>query len=389
MKVLLAGLAPLLFAFGLHTAYPKSAFAADNWNPIKVYAPGCNAVVFTQIPDMLDLFIGRQINVTDPQNGCKGNGTSLVLLKMDWRTYRLEILRTILQTPAEIFGGRGRIDSAYDPYVAKFNGEYWVAFECTISGIPALRAGTCMGPFDPLAPERGIDLSRTYVPVYTRYSDAMDESWSASDPKLLTYGGKLYLYWSSIWAKAPPGVRKRQWLMSATRGMELVQEAAGQHLLWGKGAGRPVAAYDPSLNVEVWGVDRADPRSNQTADMFSVTAINGVIYATAGVGGNGCLTPAGTSPGCYRLAISVSRTPLGVDVFNRHLLPENLLPSNTQDYTRFFQRPGGGLCLMGHFYKTSVNADPSRALPEGIYCIPLQPDSPILSIGRKLAAGSG
>jgi hypothetical protein len=355
-----------------------------------VHAEGCNATVFAQIPDMPDLFIGRLMNRTDPQDGCKGRGWSLVLLNMDWATHRLRLVRTILQTPVPVLNGM-RIDSAYDPYVVKFNGEYWVAFECAGKGIYG--GATCMGPFDPRQPDNGMDISRTYVIVQGLSSEPDDiYHYSASDPKLLTFHNRLYLYWSSIKWWKPPGGYGVQWLSIATRGMELRQEAGGQRLLWGVGAMGPVDAYDPSKNVEVWSGDTDDVRSNQTVDMFSIISLGGVIYATAGIGGNtdasppppterhpGCVVPDKTKEGCFRLAISWAATPLGNHIFNNHLAPERMLPSNTQEYARFYTEPGGALFLMGHFIKASPPTELSRAIADGVDFIPLPANSPIIT----------
>jgi len=352
-----------------------------------VYSPGCNAVVFAQFPDLPDLFVGRQINVTDPSNGCKGQGWSLVLLQMDWATHRFQILRAILKTPVSILDGSARIDSAYDPYIAKFNGEYWVAFECAGKGI--IGSATCIGPFDPH--QSGMDISRTYVIVQGRSAVPNDKyRYSASDPKLLTFRNRLYLYWTAIKSWVPAGISGHQWLSIAVRGMELTQEAGGRRLLWGARGGGPADAYDPSRNVEVWGGDPSDVRSNQTADMMSIMSIGDVIYATAGVGGNtdsspppvtephpGCVVPDNKKEGCFRLAISWSTTPLGVHVFNNNLAPERILPANTQEYARLYKQPDGRLFIMGRFMKALPPTDLSRAVPEGIDFIPLPANSPI------------
>jgi hypothetical protein len=377
----------LLGLAGLADLYPNAARAGAGLGALAVAAPGCNAVAFTQVPDMLDLFVGRKLNGADEQNGCAGKAWSLDLLRMDWNAHRLSVVQTILQTPASILGGRARLDSAYDPYAAKFRGEYWVAFECAGYEIPG--ASACMGPFDPRTPGNGIDLSRTYIVVYGRSSDPRDQfTYSASGPKLLVFGDRLYLYWTAVKYWTPPGRKDHQWLTIATRGMELVQDPSGKRLLWGKGANGPVASYDPARNAEVWGVDPADPRSNQTADMFSTAVVGKVIYATAGLGGSGCLTPLGTSSGCYRLAISVSTAPLGPHAFNQHLVPEDLLPANPQEYTRLFRQPSGEFCLMGQFLKPLPQSPAERSLPKGVHCIPLPANSPILKFGETIAVPS-
>jgi hypothetical protein len=211
-----------------------------------------------------------------------------------------------------------------------------------------------------------MDLSRTYVVVDGRSADPRDKFvYSASDPKLLAFGGRLYLYWTAVKYWYPPGARKRELINITTRGMELEQERTGLRRVWGKGSAGPVASYDPARNIQVWGVEPGDPRSSQTVDMFSIVPIGGRIYATAGVGGSGCLVPEGQSSGCFRPVISVSDIPLGRDIFNHHVLPEELLPSNAQDYLRIFRKPDGSLFMIGNFRKPNPSAAAERAVTPG------------------------
>ena len=196
--------------------------------------------------------------------------------------------------------------------------------------------------------------------------------YSASVPKLMVYQNRLYLYWSAIKLLARP---PRTWLDINTRGMELVQQPGGERGLWGRSAIGPVASYDPRLNVQVWGVDPNDPRSNQRAEMFSAKVINNVIYATGVLGGNGCLTVGDKSAGCSRLAISVSTRPLGHDAFNEHLVPEKLLPSNPVAYVRIIKLPDGSPALIGWFANRQRTGE--RSLARGMHILPLPQNSAI------------
>ncbi len=370
-------------------AFGKPAAAAARF--FKVNYPGCNADVFTQIPDMPDLFIGRQMNVTQA-NSCNGNGWSLVLLQMDWTTHQLKYVRTIFQTPAIVDDGSEQIKTAHDPYIAKFNGEYWIAFEC--AGKDIVGGSTCIGPFDPKQPSKGMDLNRTYVIVYGKSAIAGDKYfYSASDPKLLSFQNHLYLYWTAVKGWHPPGAKQHQWLSIATRGMELQQQTSGRRLVWGKGMDGPDDSYDPAHNVEVWGPNPNDPNSDQTVDMFSIMSVGNVIFATAGVGGNGeahapppppdiqhpgCVVPDPTKDGCFRIALAASTSPMGEHVFDGMLAPQNILPPNTQEYARLYRQPDGSLFLMARFFRKWPAPALYGLLPDGIDYIPLPANSPLV-----------
>jgi hypothetical protein len=93
----------------------------------------CNAVVFSQIPGQVDLFLGRARDYAAPGSRSKcepnrppGTVTSwLALYNMDWLTDTLNYVKDVLKPPLEIVVSAGRaalIKNVYDPSVVSYNG---------------------------------------------------------------------------------------------------------------------------------------------------------------------------------------------------------------------------------------------------------------------------
>jgi hypothetical protein len=315
----------------------------------------CNSVVFSQLPTDRDHFIGR---IGKNGGTCADvNPKSLALFQMNWGASTLHFERYILTPPLEIAakGETYRASNLYDPSVAFDSGELWVAFECAVDGL--VGASTCIGPFDF---EHGqIDAKR--VSLLVKSGDADPESpysYAASVPNLVLFKGRLYVYWSAI--KIEKATRK--WEIITIRGMELVKDPSEAARLWGAGSvGRPVASHDPSRNMEIVGIDSADPYSNQTADLKGAFAAQNSVYLFVSVGGKGpdgtqsCTTPKGTSPGCFRLEVLRSSVPLGTNSFIERLVSP-APPLNPADYQRALFAPDGTLKVIGEFFGLSSQA---------------------------------
>lgn len=122
---------------------------------------------------------------------------------VDFPTFKIE--QTVLDTTAKPFiqNGSYRLFTAYDPSIAWFRGRYWVAFECWgpdfLKISPYAKASACIGPLDK---DHNIITQEVRVLIMGG-KDRMDidnsiPSYSASAPKLLTFEGKMYVFWSSV-----------------------------------------------------------------------------------------------------------------------------------------------------------------------------------------------
>jgi len=343
--------------------------------------PLCNADSFAQIPTDPNLFLGR-VMLVSPQESCSGKNWSLALFRMDWASHELQFVRDVLVPTVSLASlPDSVVTTAYDPTVTLFDGTLWVAFEC--GGGPPKDGWTwgtssCVGPLDL---QNGIDTTRTTVVVHAGANPKGRVGYSSSVPKIFTFNNKMYLYWSSIQGE------NQHWLQSTTRGMELVVDRGK---VWGVGSpGVPVAAHDPQLNVEVMGVNPTDYRSNTVASIFGVFVDGGRLIATAGLGGSGaeagpeddssCHRPRAPRPGCFRLVIAESNTPLGVDIFNHSFLTLPRPPINPQVYTRIDRKPDGSLFLMGDSYDPRPNLPGQNTIPSGFWMYPFDLRSAVFS----------
>jgi hypothetical protein len=236
------------------------------------------------------------------------------------------------------------LTSAYDPAVANFGGELWIAFECAGPGI--VGSSTCMAPMDPRNFE--VDPSRIY-PVVNGDRNQPGNQFTASDPKLLAFGGRLYLYWTTI------AMNNHQWFGIATRGAELVEQP-GSRQLWVRGSGgRAIEAHDNRLSVRVWG----------HADMGSILQQGNQIFATAGKADGDCVRPSQEEAGCFQMEVAESSTPLGLDIFTRNTAPESRLPTNGHEYARLAREPNGQVFIIAHIVPHQIGSFQQRALASG------------------------
>lgn len=325
----------------------------------------CNSVVFAQIPGHPDYFLGR---IRGNPGSCLSTERQLwgiALFRMDWNTntliFRKEVFRPSTVVSAGVSAGATavRVHHSFDPSVVSYKGELWVAFECATG-----HTSTCVGPLD--WNTASIDPSRTTVVVQGNDADPRSGLlYSASVPNIFVFHNRLYVYWSAVRIRRAG----RIWRQITIRGMQLAQEPSGRRRIWGAGSpGVPVASHDPARNVEVLGLNPADPYANQSADVKGVYADRNYVYLITSLGGTGpdgratCLNPRGTSFGCYRMQIFRSPSPLGRDVFNPHPLVSPMLPLNPAAYQRPFTAPGGTLRILGMFYNAKAQYPQARNL---------------------------
>ena len=352
----------------------------DLSNSSVVSEPGCNATSFAQLPDSRSLFIGRQSITADGRlagvsgpNDCSGGDWEneaagkpydrwgLVLDFFDWGTKQFHIVKPLIDTSldprtgrsrAMITGGRMRgliIRSAYDASVARFGKNVFVAFECTFENGEAFhveQTSSCLAVYDPVS--RSIDMSRATVAVSGDRSG--DAFYVASLPRLLSVGSKLYLYWAATTLKEGRIIR------SAERGAELILNGEIPTVRGTKsGVAKPL---DPA-STEVWAPGNS-PSKNLISNVMSFAPQSGGFLALGAIGGTGCQSPAGTSPGCFRLVIKRSSDPLAPQSFNKAQSVGTMLPTNAQEYALPVMDPNGRWWILGHFVRP-LNADAARA----------------------------
>jgi hypothetical protein len=363
-----------LAAWSLFCTMPDLASAAPSWRQAQVInQPACNATAFSQIPGSAELFLGRyllnasgQIASGLPANDCSGaksNRWTLTLNRFDWSSGRMTVVKPILDTSlvpetklhrAMVAGGSQnglQLQSAYDPDVVAYNGLILVAFECLpYDGANYKVGGTsaCIGVYDPGA--QRINLARTKI-IVTGHNSA-DRFVGAAVPKLLVYGGKLYIYWSCITVNNNP----HKFLSIIVRGAQLEMGSNGEIV---PAAGGALLRADDPTTFAVWTPTEGDPKTDTTVDIRQVWSSGNAIYAMAGVGGSGCVEPADGQPGCFRLMVARADRPLGNQVFKPLSVA---LPTNPQVYAHLARNPSGASYLFGAFYRPIgefANSDPA------------------------------
>jgi hypothetical protein len=93
----------------------------------------CNASAsFAAITGQPNVFVGRVLGIGS-QSFCRaGNFTTqpaLGIFQMNWATNQMEFQNYLFVTPITINGIYVR--SSYDPSIMTYNGENWIAWECT------------------------------------------------------------------------------------------------------------------------------------------------------------------------------------------------------------------------------------------------------------------
>jgi hypothetical protein len=348
----------------------RPAFAQQTVNVTPVSVPSlCNSVAFEQIPGNSSYFIGRRI-INTTSDPCSGSNMALSLFQMDWGTHTLNLVRDILVPPITFSSQQVTVTSTYDPTIASFNGQLWLAFECMQSGTTL--AASCVAPMS--SSDFSVDTSRATLVVQggTYGSD----SYSASVPKIFVYQNNPYLYWSV--SHFTSGANGALLTDTTTRGAELTQEASGAMRLWVSGSGNvPVGTLDGSTTTEVLGTISTSSISNNVADSFDVLVSGSNVLLTSGVGGKGCTDGLSPAYACYRLAIRSAPSPLGQDIFNSSFLSNTPLPFNPGGYYKFIVDPNGNQYILGYFQPPITNGSPlpSNSVAVGQGMFPVQPQS--------------
>jgi hypothetical protein len=317
----------------------------------------CNSVVFSQLVSKPDLFVGRVENSKTTR--CDESLWTLGLFRIDWNRYRLVLVKHLIELPTVIQSNQELV-TAYDPHTAEFGDKTWVAFECGGKSIGLW--ATCVAPLH--KETEAIDVTRLTVVVTS--IDRATSGWlySASDPKLLTFAGSLYLYWTVVKIRgAPP-----HFDTLSARGMRLEQETGGLRRMWGQGSnGRPVITNDPIHTTLVATPDPVDPSANSSVDIFDVRQFDNRIFALAGVGGSGCTLPLSASRGCYRMQILEAPVPLPAGGFLKKNLPDVDLPRNPSQYSRFVNRTDGSLAILASYLDPVVREPGGYYFPKGLF----------------------
>jgi hypothetical protein len=343
----------------------------------------CNPT-FDQVPGHPDDFVGRGLAIGTLDychTALKGEVGFLALFKMDWQRHKLILHHKLLTPPLKTPSGVD-LHGAIDPYVASYNGEYWMAFECTVPGA----VSACMVP---LANDLSkVDLSRFSVAALGTIGPFGPKKQvvcleSASAPVLLSDAGGLYLYWQvDFFDNRSPAN------LMVTRGMQVKADSHGR--MWGVGSGgKPVATGDAKLTTVAHDVvhDNVanDAAANHVAITWDLVTVGGKILEIASIGGTSgpevCRSGHDNSPGCWRMSLSLADAPLGPNVFGKHpLAASSALPGNMASYPRVIVDPAGKHYLLGIFDPPKAAPPKDRAKPlveRGLFYFPFEPEEAV------------
>jgi hypothetical protein len=366
----------LLGTFLLLASGAFCAYGAEEGGALVLNTVGCNATALAQVPGTTDLFLGRQLLTAEGQiagaTDCSGgtqkakapgktyNHWALTLVSFNWTTHTFTLLKPLLDTSIDAASGKSRaqitggpmkgalIRSAYDPAIVRFDGTYFVVFECTLeSGSPYPVSGTssCVSVYDPV--RKALDLNRTQV-LISGDQGSSSRFTAAAVPALLSYQHRLFLYWSAL------RIDNDRFSGISIRGAEL--QVTGDKIGVKGATTRVVHAVDASATAEVWAANPKDPMSSTTADLRDVWATSKSLVAAASVGGAGCTAPSDHTPGCFRLKLVRFADPLPhAAILNELPLNADTLPSNAQEYSRPIQDPSGAYWLIGHYIRPAAN----------------------------------
>ncbi|MCA9581984.1 MAG: hypothetical protein KC416_09330, partial [Myxococcales bacterium] len=300
----------------------------------EVYAPGCNATRWTQV-GATNTFLGRQLIA----GGCQGPHWKLVKARMDWQAGSFtDVADFLVPNKTPIAPPGFTLNTTYDPSAIVFEGETWVAFECTGGGFPS-GASTCLGPLQ----GGQLDLARSFVAV--RADVDGDHRRSASVPKLVVHRNRAYLYWTIMYKDTS---RSQDPIVNiTTRGIELVRESSGNQRLLPGGRSPPISTTHPD-SYPVWPLGDTD-KTDTILDTFDVKSDGVFVYAVAARGGTeACNVPSTAGPiaGCYRVMISRSPRAMGHHIFGRDMLPTADIEDINQVYSTFATDDQGRLRLL-------------------------------------------
>jgi hypothetical protein len=340
---------------------------------------GCNATSLAQVPGSTELFLGRQLLTADGQiagvtgpNDCSGgnpdnrlsgkvfNRWALTLSTWNWSAHKLTLRKVLLDTSIDpdtkqshaiLTGGSMRgaiITSAYDPTIVRFDGQFLVAYECTLendNSFAVQGTSVCISIYEPRL--QMIDLNRTQV-IISGTQISPSEFVAAAVPALLVYRRRLFLYWSAL------SIENGRFAEICIRGAELLLTAGRLSIKGAEGA--IVKALDEPTTTPVWTPSRKDPLTSTTVDLRAIWVAGKSIVVAASLGGMGCTAPSDAGAGCYRLALVQTDEPMTDNAFGRgrQVNPETL-PSNPQEYTQPVRDPSGSYWFLGHYVRPDAN----------------------------------
>jgi hypothetical protein len=372
----------------LLTAGSVAADSVPSAGYVVLQPVGCNATSLAQVPDSTEFFLGRQLLTAEGQiagitgpNDCSGgipenakagkifNRWALTLSKLDWGTHQLTLTKVLIDTSIDPATHLSRailtsgamkgavIRSAYDPDIVRFHGDYLVSYECTLeNGKPFGVEGSssCISFYDPRL--QAIDLGRTLVIISGAQVSATKFN-AAAVPEMLVYRDRLFIYWSAL------SINSGQFTQLDIRGAELL--VIDGNVAVKQAGGGLVRSLDEPATTQVWAVDPSEPLSNTTADLRALWVAKDSLVVAASLGGQGCTSPSGTAPGCFRLALVTADEALARNGFGRgHRVATDSLPSNAQEYTRPIRDPTGAYWLIGHFMRPIANQPDRRSMPD-------------------------
>jgi hypothetical protein len=341
----------------------------------------CNASAsFAAIPGQPNMFVGRVLAIRSQSFCGAGNFTTqptLGIFQMNWAANQMVFQNYLFVTPTTINGIYVR--SSYDPSIMTYNGENWIAWECTPHYNGVEYVSSCMAP---LLPDlSGVDETRFSVPVRgnTGPNPNLPTQFvslsSASIPQLLNFGGTPYIYWAIdhyITANTASNPM-------VSRGAMLQQDLSGK--FWVFGAGSNPVQTDASLTTVVRDVDFGDTTADHVSQVRIVYAdqTGQGLYTLSNVGGtNGsiCISPTSVSQGCWRTEVNYTTEPLDYNTFSQNPVPTTNFPINPAGYPRPLTLPTGQVALFTQFSppQTSWNLGWAPAEPSCNPClIPFPP----------------
>lgn len=293
----------------------------------------CNeAGAYSALPGYPGYFIGR-VQGTPTKTWCGGVNTppdfgTLAIFQISVAKKQMVMQYELLPSPATLNGVY--VQTFYDPTVMVYNGEIWVATECT-PHTPGENVSACVMPLLYSGGKFAVDASRFSVPVQ---GDPITGT-STSVPQLVNWGGMPLLYWTAGYQGA-----KAQTFAKVTRGTFLMLGTDGA--LWTPGSDGVSALA--SKGEIVADVQPGNPLSSYVHSVRSLyPAPNGEgYYIMSTRGGPGCTGPSSTGSGCWRTEVTFSPCPLGYDVFSSAPQPTDQIPVNSLDYPKTLTDPATG-----------------------------------------------
>lgn len=297
-----------------------------------------NSVRFAQVPNRPGYFIGRD---------CDPSGSIIILCTYDEEKNAFKRVKNLI-TPNTQIADNYSVTNVYDPTIMVYQGEVWVACECTVVGMgdnvdpltlqsksqyvgEEPHVSIILGVLD--TENWRFDPSRISIPVSGYIIGDNVILRSASVPKLLVYNNIPYLYWTICDVD-----KNYDYSRIYSRGIRLVKETGGRERMWADVYQQTVVktiACDDSRSTVVFDTDfMAD---NYTCDLFDVKVANGKIIASAAMGyGKDVKDPGSKVDNCYFPVFSETTEPLAYNTF-KNSITNDQLRKNPCEYPTFFK----------------------------------------------------